>query len=79
MPLDLSIARRPAAGKGGAAWALAWSAADMRRPGRGQRLDLSQSWPVGNGMRVEQRLRVPWTAEGIGGGLAYRFGLEAEF
>jgi hypothetical protein len=79
----LTLACRPAARRAaekiGPAWTLAWSAADARRPARAQRLVLSQSWPGANGIRVEQRLRVPWTAAGIGNGLAYRIGLEAEF
>jgi hypothetical protein len=78
MPLDLSVCRRPAAGKIGADWALSWSAADARRLLGAQRIELRQSWPGGSGIRVEQRLRVPWSADGIGAELAYQFGLEAE-
>lgn len=79
MPLDLSLGRRTGVGKARVAWNLAWSAADALRPGSSQRFDLSQTWPGGNGIKVEQRLRVPWTAKGIGVELAYQLALEAEF
>jgi hypothetical protein len=77
MPLELSLARAPARRQRGPSWSLAWSAADARRPGRAQRIDLRQSWPAGNGMRVEQKLRLPWTPDGVARDLAYQLGLEA--
>lgn len=78
MPLDLSLARGPG-GVRGAMWMIAWSTADARRPGRAQRVDLRQNWPGGKGLRIEQRLRVPWTPDGIAGDLAYHISMAAEF
>jgi len=78
MPLELSLAKGRLGGWS-ASWTAAWSTADVRRPGREQRLDLRQSWPGGTGLRIEQKLRLPWTPEGIAGDLAYQLGIAAEF
>jgi len=79
MPLDLSLTRGPQGRWQGSTWTVAWSAADARRPGQAQRADLRQSWPGGKGLRVEQKLRVPWTPDGITGEMAYQISLAAEF
>jgi hypothetical protein len=63
----------------GAIWTVAWSAADARRPGRAQRVDLRQSWLGGKGLWIEQKLRLPWTPDGIAGDLAYHISVAAEF
>ena len=79
MPLELSLARGTVGGWEGSTWKAAWSTADVRRPDREQRLDLRQSWPGGTGLRIEQRVRLPWTPDGIAGDLAYQLGMAAEF
>jgi hypothetical protein len=79
MPLEAVLARFPARRRTGPGWSCAWSAADARRPGRAQRVELRQSWPAGGGLKVEQKLRVPWTPAGIAEGFGYQLGLEAEF
>jgi hypothetical protein len=79
MPLDFSLSRRAVAGRSGPDWSLGWSAADARRPWRAHRVDARQDWPGGNGIRVRQRLRLPWTGTGLGRELAYQLALEAEF
>jgi hypothetical protein len=79
MPLDLSLSRGPQGRSPGAIWSVAWSAADIRRPDRAQRLDLRQSWQGGKGLRIEQKLRLPWTPDGIAGDLAYHISAAAEF
>lgn len=78
MPLDLALSRIPPR-QTAAEFTAAWSAADARRPLGSQRIDLRQSWPGGKGIRVEQRLRLPWTPRGLGGDFLCQLTVKAEF
>ncbi len=74
-PISLACAHRNRASEA----SLEWSTGDFCRPTRYQRVEVRQGWPAGNGLRVEQRLRVPWTPGGMAGEFAYQLALSAEF
>lgn len=78
-PVSLGLGRTGPPGGKGEFWNLEWSTADLRDPWRSQRLEARQVWFGGGGVVVEQRLRLPWSPDGIVAGLDYKLGLRAEF